>query len=53
MQVESRVQALPSPMLNQILRRLEGAEILVAFSNRFVLPAAVVAVGHQHGYLRA
>lgn len=46
MQVESRIQALPAPMLNQVLRRLERAEILVALAYRFVLPAAIVAVGH-------
>jgi predicted MFS family arabinose efflux permease len=52
MQVKSRVQALPAPMLNQVLRRLERAEILVALAYCFVLPTAVVAVSHQHGYLR-
>lgn len=40
-------------MLNQILRRLECAEVLVALANCLVLPAAVLTLCHQDGDLRA
>lgn len=40
-------------MSNQVLGRLESAEVLVAFPYRVVLFTAIVAVCHQYGYLGA
>jgi hypothetical protein len=39
--------------LNQVLCRLERAQILVALPNRIVLSATIIAVSHQHGDLCA
>jgi hypothetical protein len=40
-------------MLDQILCRLPGSQILVALPYRFILSATVVAISHQHGDLGA
>jgi hypothetical protein len=40
-------------MFDKVLRRLPGSQILVALANRFVLSAAVIALGHQYGDLGA
>jgi len=40
-------------MFDQILCRLPGSKILVALADRFVLAAAIVALSHQYGDLRA
>jgi hypothetical protein len=53
MQMEPRVQAFPAPVLDQVLCCLECPEILIALANSFVLPAAIVAISHQDGYLCA
>jgi len=40
-------------MFDQILCRLPGSQVLVALADRFVLAAAIVALGHQYGNLGA
>jgi hypothetical protein len=51
--MEPRVQSCPAPMFDQILCRFPSSQILVALADRFVLAAAVVTLGHQHGNLGA
>jgi hypothetical protein len=40
-------------MLDQILRRLEGPQVLVALPYGIVLGTTIVAIGHQHRDLSA
>jgi hypothetical protein len=40
-------------MFNQILGRLERSQVLIAFTDRIVLPTAIAALSHQDGDLRA
>jgi hypothetical protein len=40
-------------MLNQILCSLECAQVLIALPNCFILAAAIAAISHQDGNLRA
>jgi hypothetical protein len=40
-------------MLDEILGRLDCSEVLIALPDRVVLPAAIAAISHQDGYLRA
>jgi hypothetical protein len=53
MQVEPRIQTPPAPVLNQVLRRSESPEVLIALPHRFVLTASIAALSHQDGNLRA
>lgn len=53
MQMKPRIQPCEPSVFDQVLSRPEGSKVLVAFPDCIVLAAAISAVCHEHGYLRA